>query len=193
MQSDLVQAYVEPMTGISLRTERLLLRRWRSEDVEAFAAICRDPKVMQFIGSGATRSLQQAEKSIETFECQWEERGFGLFAVEVLDDNAFIGFTGLSEPSFLSEIMPTVEIGWRLAREHWGRGYATEAARAALKFGLEDLGLPDIVSIFQIENEASRNVIRKLGMHFDRRTNDPTCNRVVEVYRKSAEQHARKA
>ncbi|MGB7373298.1 GNAT family N-acetyltransferase [Pontixanthobacter sp.] len=181
------------MTSISLKTERLLLRRWRAEDVEPFAAMCADPKVMQFIGSGATRSLEQTEKSIEVFERQWEEKGFGLFAIEVLDESAFIGFTGLSEPSFLPEIMPAVEIGWRLSREHWGQGYATEAAREALEFGLKDLDLPDIVSIFQIENEASRNVIVKLGMHFDRRTNDPTCDRVVEVYRKSAEHHEGKA
>ena len=181
------------MTSTSLKTERLLLRRWRAEDLNAFAEMCSDPEVMQFIGSGATRSFQQTERAIETFELEWEERGFGLFAVEVLDDNKFIGFTGLSQPAFLPEIMPTVEIGWRLAREQWGRGYATEAARAALEFGLVDLELPNIVSVFQIENEASRNVIRKLGMHFDRRTGDPTCNRAVEVYRISADQYAGRA
>lgn len=171
---------------MSLRTERLLLRRWRFDDIEPFAAMCRDPEVMRYIGAGNTRTRQQTEKSIEAFEREWDERGFGLFAVEILENKAFIGFTGLSEPTFLPEIMPAVEIGWRLAREHWGRGYATEAAKAALKLGMEDLRLPAIVSIFQIENAASRNVIEKLGMHFDRQALDPTCNRLIEVYRKSA-------
>lgn len=174
------------MTRISLKTERLLLRRWCSDDIEPFAAMCLDPEVMRFIGAGNTRTRQQTEKSIEAFEREWDEKGFGLFAVELLQKKTFIGFTGLSEPTFLPEIMPAVEIGWRLARKNWGRGYATEAAQAVLEFGLENLRLPAIVSIFQIENAASRNVIEKLGMLFDRQTLDPTCNRSVEVYRKSA-------
>lgn len=163
-----------------------MLRRWRTGDIEAFAAICRDPEVMRYIGAGDTRSDQQVETSVKTFEREWDERGFGLFAVELLEDESFIGFTGLSEPAFLPEIMPAVEIGWRFARQHWGRGYATEAAKAALKFGFDDLGLAAIVSVIQRENEASRNIAEKLGMKLDRQTRDPTCNRPVEVYRISA-------
>ncbi len=173
------------MTKQALKTDRLLLRRWLPQDIDAFVAICRDPEVMRFIGSGDTRTREQTEASIEAFEHEWDEKGFGLFAVELLETNSFIGFSGLSEPTFLPEIMPAIEIGWRLSREHWGQGYATEAAYAALKFGLNDLGLQAIVSIVQTENEASRNVIRKLGMQLDRQTHDPTCNRLVEVYRKS--------
>ncbi len=147
--------------------------------------MCRDREVMRFIGGGNTRTREEVERSIDAFEREWDEKGFGLFAVELLKNGNFIGFTGLSEPTFLPEIMPAVEIGWRLAHKHWGQGYATEAAQAALQFGLQDLGLPTIVSVFQIENVASRRVIEKLGMRFDRRTVDPTCGREVEVFHTS--------
>lgn len=174
------------MTGKTLRTDRLLLRRWRPDDLDPFASLCRDPEVMKFIGPGKIRNRQQTKKSIEAFEQEWQEKGFGPFAVELLESRSFIGFTGLSTPTFLPEIMPAVEIGWRLARDHWGQGYATEAAQASLKFGLEYLRLPAIVSIIQRDNKASRKVIKKIGMCFDRETRDPSCGRAVEVYRKAA-------
>ena len=101
----------------------------------------------------------------------WEEKGYGLFAVELL------GFTGLAEPAFLAEIMPAVEVGWRFARQSWGNGFATEAARAALDFGLVKLGIPEIVSIHQVDNHASGRIVQKLGMRFDRDTLDQTCGR----------------
>ncbi len=121
--------------------------------------------------------------SIKTFEEGWKEKGFGLFAVERLEDGKLIGFAGLSEPAFLPEIMPAIEIGWRFARHSWGKGYATEAARAALDFGLFTLRIPEIVSIYQVENRASGRIMAKLGMHFDRQTLDPSCGRAVDVYR----------
>lgn len=166
-----------------IKTGRLLLRRWRDEDVEPFAAMCSDPEVMRHIGSGATRTRAQAQASIEAYERGWEENGFSLFAVERLDDGSFLGFTGLSEPTFLPEIMPAVEIGWRLARHNWGNGYASEAAQAALQYGLEDVGLSEILSIYQAENHASERIIQKLGMLFDREAIDPTCGRLIRVYR----------
>jgi len=169
-----------------IQTERLLLRPWRPEDVEPFAKLCGDPEVMRYIGRGAVRDRQQCESSIGHFQLEWEERGFGLFAVERLDTQSFIGFTGLSVPTFLPEIMPSVEIGWRLSREHWGQGFATEAAQAAMRFGLEDQGIPEIVCVLQVENAASRNIAKKLGMILDRQTVDPTCDRPIEVYRISA-------
>lgn len=171
------------MNKLSINTDRLLLRRWRDEDVEPFAAMCSDPEVMRYIGSGATRTRAQAQTSIQAYECEWEKNGFGLFAVELLEDGRFLGFTGLAEPSFLPEIMPAVEIGWRLARQNWGKGYASEAAQAALNFGLENLGLSEIVGIHQTENRASGRIMEKLGMHFDRETIDPTCGRSIRVHR----------
>jgi len=171
------------MSNPVITTRRLLLRRWRDEDIEPFAAMCSDPEVMRYIGSGATRTREQAAAAIQAFETAWEETGHGLFAVELLGSDRLIGFTGLAEPSFLPEIMPTVEVGWRLARQAWGNGYATEAARAALEFGLVTLGIPEIVSIYQVDNHASARIMQKLGMRFDRETLDQSCGRLVRVYR----------
>jgi RimJ/RimL family protein N-acetyltransferase len=173
------------MTAQSLTTERLLLRRWREQDVEPFAAICADPEVMRYIGSGAVRSYEQTQASVAAFEQEWDQKGYGLFAVELRESGQLIGFTGLSEPTFLPEILPAVEIGWRLARSSWGNGYATEAARAALRFGLTTLRLPELVSIYVVGNEASARVIRKLGMRFDRDTIHPGCDRRIRVFRTS--------
>jgi len=96
-----------------------------------------------------------------------EERGWGLWAVEVVDGGAFAGFVGLAEPSFQAHFTPAVEVGWRLAREHWGRGYATEAARASLEFGFDKLDLEEIVSFTTVANVRSRRVMEKLGMTHD--------------------------
>lgn len=167
----------------AITTGRLLLRRWRVEDIEPFAAMCSDPDVMRHIGSGSTRTREQAAAAIRAYETDWEEKGYGLFAVELLDSNHLIGFAGLAEPAFLPEIMPAVEVGWRFARQSWGNGYATEAARAALDFGLVTLRIPEIVSIYQAENRASGRIMKKLGMHFDRETLDQTCGRLVHIYR----------
>ena len=166
-----------------ITTSRLMLRRWRSDDLEPFASMCSDPEVMRYIGSGDTRTIEQAAPSILAFERVWEEKRYGLFAVELLASNQLIGFTGLSEPTFLPEIMPAVELGWRFARQSWGNGFATEAARAVLDFGLVELELPEIVSIHQVGNDASGRIMQKLGMRFDRETIDPTCGRLVHVYR----------
>jgi RimJ/RimL family protein N-acetyltransferase len=171
------------MFSDALETDRLLLRRWRDNDVDPLAAICADPEVMCYIGSGAVRSIEQTRASIHTFERDWDKKGHGIFALEIRESAQLIGFTGLSEPNFLPEIMPAVEIGWRLSRAAWGKGYATEAARAALNFGLMTLSLPEIVSIYQVANEASGRIVQKLGMKFDRETIDPSCGRLVRVFR----------
>jgi RimJ/RimL family protein N-acetyltransferase len=171
------------MTHQRIETDRLTLRRWKREDHAAFAEMCGDPEVMQFIGNGSVRTVEQAGQSIASFERDWDERGYGLFAVEERQTGSSIGFTGLSWPGFLPEVLPSVEIGWRFARPCWGRGYASEAAIAALSFGVLELGITDIVSIYQIGNAASVRIMQKLGMVFDRKTIDPTCEREIEVYR----------
>lgn len=167
----------------TLKTDRLVLRGWTPEDHGPFAAICADPEVMRFIGNGQTRAPADVARSIERFQTAWDKDGFGLFAVEERSSGALVGFTGLSRPNFLPEVLPAVEIGWRFSKEHWGRGYASEAAKSALAFGTNDCGLADIVSIYQLGNGASRRIMQKLGMVFDRRTVDPTCGREIEVYR----------
>ena len=147
--------------------------------------MCGDPEVMRYIGSGATRTREQARASIHAYEREWEAKGHGLFAVELLEDGRFLGFTGLAEPTFLPEIMPAVEIGWRFARQTWGNGYASEAAQAALDFGLQKLGISEIVCVCQAGNHASARIVQKLGMRFDREAIDPTCGRPIQVYRTS--------
>jgi RimJ/RimL family protein N-acetyltransferase len=171
------------MTRHEIDTERLLLRGWKPEDHAPFAAICGDPEVMRYIGNGSTRTPDDAARYIGAFEREWTERGFGLFAVESKQTGGLIGFTGLSWPGFLPEVLPSIEIGWRFSKPSWGKGYASEAASAALAFGVNELGITDIVSIYQIGNGASARIMQKLGMVFDRRTIDPTCERKVEVYR----------
>lgn len=174
------------MSDTEIRTSRLLLRRWRAEDVEPFAAICRDPELMRYIGSGTTQTHEQAALSVDAFEREWEENGYGLFAVEFVGGDQMIGFTGLAVATFLPEILPTVELGWRFARSAWGNGYATEAAQAALDFALVQLRLPEVVSIYQTNNHASARIVQKLRMRFDRETVDATCGRLIEVYRATA-------
>lgn len=171
------------MSRIPIDTPRLRLRRWRSADHPAFARICADPEVMRYIADGSPKTAAQASKSIEAYEAEWETSGFGLFAVELKETGTLAGFAGLSTPDFLPEILPSVEIGWRLDRALWGQGLGTEAAKAALDFGLHDLGLRTIVSICHIENAASERIMTKLGLTFDRRTVVPSSDAPVLVYR----------
>jgi len=138
---------------------------------------------MQFIGNGSTRTAEQAARSITSFEKEWDERGYGLFAVEERQTGSLIGFTGLSWPGFLPEVLPSVEIGWRFSKACWGRGYASEAAIASLAFGVTERGIKDIVSICPIGNGASARIMQKLGMIFEKKTIDPTCGREIAVYR----------
>jgi len=146
------------------------------------AAINADPEVMRWIGKGILGNEQKTRASIEAIERIWDRDGYGLFAVEIRATGELAGFTGLAAPDFLPEVMPAVEIGWRLGKAFWGHGIATEAARAVLRFGLVDRGLERIVSIAQIGNDASPRIMQKLGMHLERETVDPSCDRPVVVY-----------
>jgi len=146
------------------------------------SAINADPQVMRWIGDGSVRDERQTKVGIQACEREWDRHGFGLFALELRATGELIGFTGLAVPEFLPEVMPAVEIGWRLGRPFWGQGLATEAARAALRFGLIDRGLDRIVSIAQAGNDASERIMGKLGMRLERETVDPTCNRPVRVH-----------
>jgi RimJ/RimL family protein N-acetyltransferase len=148
-----------------VETERLLLRRWRADDAPALAAINADPEVMRFIGRGAVLGRGLSDDLITRFEREWRERGFGLWAMEErAAPGELLGFCGLTVPMFLPEVLPAVEVGWRLARGAWGRGLATEAARAALAFGFEEQEMAEIVAIVQPENVRSLRVAEKLGM-----------------------------
>lgn len=154
-----------------IRTRRLLLRRWQPADVDGYAELCADPQVMRYLGGPLGH--QDAASQIERFEDHWRRHGHGLWATELLDGGAFIGFVGLARPEFLPEVMPAVEVGFRLARPHWGQGYATEGARACLGQAFGPLGLDRVVSIRHADNIASGRVVEKLGMRLDRTTTHP--------------------
>jgi RimJ/RimL family protein N-acetyltransferase len=139
-----------------------MLRRWRLEDREPFAALNADPVVMEHFPSTLART--ESDALAERIEAHFGRHGFGLWAVEIPGVTPFAGFTGLSVPAFEAHFTPCVEIGWRLAREHWGKGYATEGARAALRFGFEQAGLAEIVSFTTPANLASRRVMERIGM-----------------------------
>ncbi len=148
-----------------MRSERLLLRRWRPSDLAPFAALNADPRVMRHFP--ATLSRAESDAFADGIEDHFAAKGFGLWAVEVPGGAPFIGFVGLSVPRFEASFTPCVEIGWRLAAEHWGRGYAPEAARAALAFGFDTLALREILSFTAMANQPSRRVMEKLGMTHD--------------------------
>jgi RimJ/RimL family protein N-acetyltransferase len=151
--------------GPRLKTARLLLRRWRAEDLAPLAALNADPVVMEHMP--ATLTEEQSTALIERIERSFEADGYGLWAVEVPGEAACIGFVGLAPVEIDVPFAPAVEVGWRLARAHWGKGYATEGARAALRFGFERRGLTEIVSFTAEVNRRSRAVMERLGMRRD--------------------------
>jgi RimJ/RimL family protein N-acetyltransferase len=150
-----------PMTG-PIRTERLVLREWRESDLRPFADMNADPEVMEYFPKPLSRD--ESDALAMRLQKDFEERGFGLWAVEVPGVATFIGFVGLMVPRFEASFTPCVEVGWRLARAAWTRGYATEGAGVALRAGFEGLGLEEIVSMTVPGNMRSRRVMEKLGM-----------------------------
>ena len=145
-----------------IRTARVLLRGWRSEDLDPFAALNADPEVMEHFPATLTRDESAA--MIGRILAHFEKHGLGLWAAEVPGVAPFIGFVGLAVPRFEAAFTPCVEVGWRTARAHWGHGYVTEAARAALRHGFTAHGLEEIVSMTIPANTRSRAVMERLGM-----------------------------
>lgn len=148
-----------------LRTERLLLRSWRHSDRAPYAALNADPEVMEHFPAPLTR--EQSDAHVDRMSAALDAQGWGLWAVEVPDEAAFIGFIGLAVPGFEAHFTPCVEVGWRLARSAWGRGYAPEGARAALALAFDELGLDEVVSFTSVGNTKSRRVMEKIGMTHD--------------------------
>jgi RimJ/RimL family protein N-acetyltransferase len=153
------------MTPSLLAGPRVLLRPWRPADRAPFAAMNADPRVMAYFPQRLDRSGSDAVA--DRIEQHFAEHGFGPWAVELPGVAPFIGFAGLAVPRFAAAFTPCVEIAWRLAYEHWGRGYATEAARAALAHGFGPLGLAEVVSFTAAGNQRSRAVMARLGMRRD--------------------------
>lgn len=153
---------------IEFETKRLRLRQWLPEDRVAFARLNADSRVMEFFLKLFDRA--ESDAMADRIESLISERGWGFWAVEIKDGDKFIGFTGLHIPIPELPFSPCVEVGWRLAFDHWGKGYATEAARGALAIGFEKLNLPEIVSFASIGNFRSISVMEKLGMIRDEKT-----------------------
>jgi ribosomal-protein-alanine N-acetyltransferase len=147
---------------VTLRTNRLILRGWQPSDRRPFAALNADPAVMAHFPGVLTPP--QSDALADRIEALFDRDGFGLWAVEVIGEAPFIGFVGLARPAFEAHFTPTVEVGWRLAAQHWGKGYATEAAAEALRCGFDDHGLAEIVSFTTPQNLRSRAVMERLGM-----------------------------
>jgi RimJ/RimL family protein N-acetyltransferase len=145
-----------------LRTERLHLRRWVRSDRDPFAALNSDPRVMQHLPG--VLSPEESDALADRIESSFDLNGFGLWAVEVPKLAPFIGFVGLDIPRFEAHFTPCVEIGWRIDAKYWNRGFASEAARAALRFGFDTLQLEEIVSFTVPGNLPSRRVMEKMGM-----------------------------
>jgi RimJ/RimL family protein N-acetyltransferase len=148
-----------------LRSERLILRRWQDSDRKPFAEINADPRVMKFFPNPLTH--EQSDRLIDRIEAAFTQRGFGLCAVELQSDHSFLGFIGLSVPNFEARFTPCVEIGWRLASHAWGKGFATEGAKAIAAYAFQTLDLDSLVSFTSEQNLRSRRVMEKIGMTFD--------------------------
>lgn len=146
-------------------TERLLLRQWREEDRDPFAALNADPVVMEHFPAPLTRA--QSDAQLDRCAERLATDGYGLWALEMRDTGKLIGFAGLARPSFEAPFTPCTEIGWRLAHSSWGHGYATEAARAALDLAFGRLGLDEVVSFTFEGNLRSRAVMERLSMTHD--------------------------
>ncbi len=152
--------------GPELRTERLLLRRWRDEDRAPIAAVNADPLVMAWLGPLMTRD--ESDAATARTEAFFDQHGYGLWAVELLaEPGSCLGYVGLSVPRFAAPFLPAIEVGWRLASERWGNGYAPEGARAALAFAWDTLGLDEVVSFTAAINTKSRRVMDKVGLTRD--------------------------
>jgi ribosomal-protein-alanine N-acetyltransferase len=148
-----------------MKTDRLILRRWRESDLAPFAAMNADPVVMEYYP--ACLDANESRDFIARVERKFETQGFGLWAATLKESGAFIGYIGLNVPTFDTAFTPCVEIGWRLSRDQWGNGYATEGARACLDFAVTTANLGEVLSWTFAGNMRSRRVMERIGMKRD--------------------------
>jgi RimJ/RimL family protein N-acetyltransferase len=167
----------------TIETERLLLRPWRpQDDIDAVAAMNGDAEVMRWVAPNRPLTRDETAAFLERVARHWDERGFGLWALAPREDpSVCLGFAGLAVPAFLPDVLPAVEVGWRLAPAAWGRGLATEAARACVAHGFAALGLRSVVSIVDEGNARSLRVAEKLGMRRGRDRLHPVTRRRLRV------------
>lgn len=150
----------------TLTTERLILRAFRDDDLDAYAEMCADPEVMRYLGEGRTLTRAEAWRQMALIVGHWQLRGFGMWAIEEKASGRLIGRAGLFEP----EGWPGFEVGWVLGRAWWGHGYATEAAREALRYAFEDLDRDHVISLIRPDNHPSIRVAERLGERLEGET-----------------------
>jgi RimJ/RimL family protein N-acetyltransferase len=148
-----------------IETDRLILRRWRQADLEPFAVINADPRVMEFFPS--TLTFQETADLIKRAEEKFARDGFCFWAAQLKSTSELVGMVGLNIPAFEAHFTPCVEVGWRLKFERWGKGLASEAGIASLKYGFETLQLDEIVAFTTKNNQRSRRVMERIGMAYD--------------------------
>ena len=153
------------------KSRRLGFRNWLESDTEKLAAINADEEVMAFFPS--TRTWQETKNFISRMQQQYSEKGYCYFAIDKLEDETFIGFIGLSEQNYEADFTPCIDIGWRLAKIAWNKGYATEGAKRCLEYGLEKLKINRIYSIAPIINTKSVQVMKNIGMRKLKTLNHP--------------------
>lgn len=147
----------------TLKTKRLILRPWKEEDLEPFAALNADPRVRKYFPGLMTK--EESDASVKVMSEHFQKWGWGFWAVSLIETGEFIGLIGLANVTFEASFVPAVEIGWRLGFNHWGKGYATEGALACLEYGFEILKLQEIVAFTAVHNSPSRAVMERIGMH----------------------------
>ena len=147
---------------IAIQTQRLILRQWRDQDRQPFAAMNADPQVMKYFPSTLTK--EQSDALIDRFIEDIESSGWGFWAAQRIDSGHFIGFIGINYSADGLPFAPCVDIGWRLAQAHWGLGFATEGAKAAMDYAFNAINLSKVVSMTPVNNKASERVMKKIGM-----------------------------
>ncbi|WDV44719.1 GNAT family N-acetyltransferase [Clostridiaceae bacterium M8S5] len=154
-----------------IETERLLLRDWQEEDIPIFCNMNKDKEVMQYLPKVLTE--EETKNFYNVIKKEFSDKGYGLYAVESKEKREFIGFVGFHIATFHIDFTPCVEIGWRIRREDWGKGYATEAAKACIDYGFEVLGFKEVYSFTYVINEPSQKVMQKIGLEYVKKFNHP--------------------
>lgn len=149
--------------GSMIQTERLVLRPWKEEDLVPFARLNADPRVMEFFPS--VKTFKESSNEYEAILEHFKKHGYGWWAVSETNRSNFIGFIGLRYIDFPAVFTPAIEVAWRLAYEYWGKGYATEGAKASLQYGFEILNFSEIISFTSTINIRSQAVMERIGMH----------------------------
>lgn len=156
---------------VYIETDRLILRDWKENDLELFRALNADDKVMEYFPN--TLAKEETDNFYHLIKQEIKDSGYGLYAAEVKATGEFIGLIGLHKATFEADFTPCIEVGWRLKKEAWGNGYATEGAKACIQYAFMELGVKEVYSFTATINHRSENVMKKAGMKYVKNFNHP--------------------